>query len=66
LFIGLIAAVRRILIVTAEFEKSQPAGEAINLLYELGMLGVLVLALAVAIFLVRHSAAKSAAGSQRR
>ncbi len=64
LFIGLIAAVRRILLVTAEFEKPRPEGELINLLYELGMLGILVLALAVAIFLIRHSAAKTAAVSQ--
>lgn len=56
LLIGLIAAVRRILIVTAAFEQS-PAGDELNrLLYELGALSLLVLAIAAAIFLLRYSA----------
>ncbi len=61
LFIGVIAAVRRILIVTAEFEQPQTEAQLFNLLFELGMLGVLVLALAAAIFLIRYSSAKTAA-----
>lgn len=56
LLIGLIAAVRRILIVTAAFEQS-PSGDDLNrLLYELGALGLLVLAIAAAIFMLRSSA----------
>lgn len=64
LFIGVIAVVRRILIVTAEFEKPQTEEGLFNLLLELGLLGVLVLALAAAIFLIRHSAAKAAAADR--
>ena len=56
LFIGLIAVVRRILIVTAEFERSPLAGRALtNMLLELGLLGLLVPALAGAVWLVRRS-----------
>jgi uncharacterized membrane protein (DUF373 family) len=40
LFIGLIAVVRRILIVTAEFEQPQTDAQLNNLLLELGMLGI--------------------------
>jgi uncharacterized membrane protein (DUF373 family) len=55
LFIGLIAVVRRILIVTAQFERPPVAGRALtNLLLELGLLGFLALALAVALYLVRR------------
>jgi uncharacterized membrane protein (DUF373 family) len=55
LFIGLIAVVRRILIVTAQFERLPAAGRALtNLLLELGLLGFLALALAVALALVRR------------
>jgi uncharacterized membrane protein (DUF373 family) len=55
LFIGLIAVVRRILIVTAQFERPPVAGRALtNLLLELGLLGFLVLALAIALTLVRR------------
>jgi uncharacterized membrane protein (DUF373 family) len=54
LFIGLIAVVRRILIVTAQFERLPPSGRSLtNLLLELGLLGFLTLALAVALALVR-------------
>jgi len=63
LFIGLIAAVRRILIVTAEFEQPQSDEELTRLLLELGTLALLVLAIAAAIFLIRYSAAKAAARS---
>ncbi len=55
LVIGLIAVVRRILIVTAQFERPPAAGRALtNLLFELGLLGFLALALAVALALVRR------------
>jgi uncharacterized membrane protein (DUF373 family) len=68
LFIGLIAAVRRILIVTAEFEQPQEDGELVRLLLELGTLALLVLSMAAAIVMIRHSAAKaasSASGAER-
>jgi uncharacterized membrane protein (DUF373 family) len=56
LFVGLIAVVRRILIITAELERQAPGGRALtNQLLELGLLGVLTLALAIAIYLVRRS-----------
>jgi uncharacterized membrane protein (DUF373 family) len=55
LYIGLIAVVRRILIVTAQLERGPTAGRAAtNLLLELGVLGLLVPALAVAVGLVRR------------
>lgn len=55
LFIGLIAVVRRILIVTAQFERPPAGGRALtNLLFELGLLGFLALALSLAVFLVRR------------
>ena len=57
LYIGLIAVVRRILIVTAQFERSPLAGRALtNTLLEFGLLGLTVPALAAAVFLVRRSA----------
>lgn len=55
LFIGLIACVRRILIVTAKTEQVQTDKELDRLLFELGALGLLVIGIAVAIFLVRSS-----------
>ena len=55
LFIGLIAVVRRILIVTAQFERLPSSGRPLtNLLLELGLLGFLALALAVALALIRR------------
>jgi uncharacterized membrane protein (DUF373 family) len=55
LVIGLIAVVRRILIVTAQFERP-PSGRALtNLLLELGLLGFLALTIAIALALVRRS-----------
>jgi len=55
LFIGLIAVVRRILIRTAQFERLPAGGRALtNLLLELGLLGFLVFALSLAVFLVRR------------
>lgn len=54
LYVGLIAVVRRILIVTAQFERPPSGGrELTNLLLELGLLALLTVALASAIFLVR-------------
>jgi Phosphate-starvation-inducible E family len=56
LFVGLIAVVRRVLIITAELERQALSGRALtNQLLELGLLGFLALALAVAIYLVRRS-----------
>ena len=56
LFVGLIAVVRRVLIVTAEFEGLAPGGRALtNQLIELGLLGFLAIALASAIYLLRRS-----------
>lgn len=56
LYIGIIAVVRRILIVTAQFERGPQSGHALtNLLLEFGVLGLLVPALATAVFLVRRS-----------
>lgn len=56
LFVGLIAVVRRVLIITAELEQQTPSGRALtNQLLELGLLGFLALALSVGIFLVRRS-----------
>lgn len=55
LFIGLIAVVRRILIVTAQFERLPSGGRPLtNFLLELGLLGFLAVALAVAVRLVRQ------------
>lgn len=53
LFIGLIAVVRRILIVTAQFENLPAGGRALtNVLFELGLLGFLALALSLAVYFV--------------
>jgi uncharacterized membrane protein (DUF373 family) len=56
LFVGLIAVVRRVLIITAELEQQTPSGRTLtNQLLELGLLGFLALTLAVSIFLIRRS-----------
>jgi uncharacterized membrane protein (DUF373 family) len=56
LFIGLIAVVRRILIVTAQFERIPSSGRLLtNFLLELGLLGFLALALAVAVRLISRA-----------
>jgi uncharacterized membrane protein (DUF373 family) len=55
LFVGLIAVVRRILVITAGLERQTPTGHALtNLLLELGLLGFLTLALATAIYMMRR------------
>ena len=60
LFIGLIASVRRILMVTAEAEHPHSDQELNRLLLELGALGLLVIGMAAAIFLIRFSARRAA------
>ncbi len=61
LYIGLIAVVRRILIVTAQFERSPLTGRALtNTLLEFGLLALAVPAIAAAIFLVRRSSTRLA------
>jgi len=60
LVVGLIAVVRRILVVTAQFERLPATGHALtNLLLELGLLGFLALALATALALVRRFRART-------
>jgi uncharacterized membrane protein (DUF373 family) len=59
LFIGLIACVRRILIVTAATEQVHSDKDLDRLLLELGALGLLVIGIAAAIFLVRFSAGRA-------
>jgi uncharacterized membrane protein (DUF373 family) len=55
LFIGLIAVVRRTLIVTASLESFPASGRALtNLLLQLGGLSLLAVALAVAVYLIRR------------
>jgi uncharacterized membrane protein (DUF373 family) len=60
LFIGLIACVRRILIVTAQSEQVHSDKELDRLLLELGALGLLVIGIAAAIFMLRYSARRAA------
>src|ERR1700733_7603002 len=55
LFIGLIACGRRILIVTAASEQVHSDKELDRLLFELGALGLLVIGIAAAIFMIRYS-----------
>lgn len=58
LFIGIIAVVRRVVVITAQVENLPQGGRALtNLLLELGLLAVLVIAFSVAIFLIRKGAA---------
>jgi uncharacterized membrane protein (DUF373 family) len=58
LYIGLIAVVRRILIVTAQFERPLSGGRALtNLLLELGLLGFLAFSLSLAVYFVRRARA---------
>jgi uncharacterized membrane protein (DUF373 family) len=53
LFIGLIAVVRRILIVTAEFDGKQGRAATTDFLIEIGALGGLTIILALAIYVLR-------------
>jgi uncharacterized membrane protein (DUF373 family) len=62
LIVGLIAAIRRVLILTAEFSKpaeiSEPAFH--NVMFELGLLTVLILPLVFSLFLLRRQHIASA------
>jgi uncharacterized membrane protein (DUF373 family) len=57
LFIGLIAVVRRILVVTAETDLKQGRAALTDFLVQIGALGALALVLALAIHLLRGSSA---------
>ena len=57
LFIGLIAVVRRILVVTAETDLKQGRVALTDFLIQIGALGALALVLALAIYLLRGSSA---------
>lgn len=58
LFIGIIAVVRRIVVITAQIEKLPQNGRALtNFLLELGLLALLVVSFGVAIYLIRRGAA---------
>lgn len=57
LFIGLIAVVRRILVVTAETDLKQGRAALTDFLIQIGALGALALVLALAIYLLRGSSA---------
>jgi len=58
LFIGIIAVVRRVVVITAEVEKLPQEGRALtNFLFELGLLALLVVAFSVSIYLIRRGAA---------
>lgn len=59
LFVGLIAVVRRILIVTAQFEGTIPDHALNSLLLQFGMLGFLALSLSIAIYLIRRRSTKN-------
>jgi hypothetical protein len=58
--IGLIACVRRILIVTAASEQVHSDKELDRLLFELGALGLLIIGIAAAIFMIRYSSRRAA------
>jgi uncharacterized membrane protein (DUF373 family) len=62
LIVGLIAAVRRVLILTAEFSKPAEVVETTfrNAMFELGLLTVLILALVFSLFLVNRQRIASA------
>src|SRR5580693_9988166 len=60
LFIGLIACVRRILAVTAQTEQVHSDKQLDRLLLELGALGLLVIGIAAAIFMIRVSTKRAA------
>ena len=62
LFIGLIACVRRILIVTAASEQVHSDKELDRLLFELGAPGLPVIGIAVAIFMTRRSTPRPSPG----
>lgn len=58
LFIGIIAVVRRVIVITAEIEKLPQEGRALtNFLLELGLLALLVIGFGFAVYLLRRGAA---------
>ena len=58
LFIGIIAVVRRVVVITAEVEHLPDEGRALtNFLLELGLLALLVIAFGLAIYMIRRGAA---------
>jgi uncharacterized membrane protein (DUF373 family) len=63
LFIGLIAIVRKVLVLTAEAQ--QPGGDMSGFLMQIGALASLALVLSVSIHLLRRSAAASGSGDVR-
>jgi len=60
LLIGLIAVVRRILIIAAEIEGHEGGGEITDFLIEIAAFGTLAFVLALSIFLLRRSGAAGA------
>lgn len=66
LFIGIIAVVRRVVVITAEIENLPQGGRALtNFLLELGLLALLVIGFGVAIYLIRKGAAEERAAEAR-
>lgn len=65
LIVGLIAAVRRVLVVTAEFPKLVQLGDGgfRNAMFELGLLTALIVALVVSVAILRRGAAPPDGGS---
>lgn len=63
LIVGLIAAIRRILLLTAEFSKPEEIVEAAfrNAMFELGLLTVLIMALVFSLYLLKKQHVASAA-----
>jgi len=55
LLVGLIAVVRRILLITAQIEQATSINEFQRLLAELGVMGGLVVVLTIALFFVRRT-----------
>jgi uncharacterized membrane protein (DUF373 family) len=56
LFIGLIAVVRRVLVITAQADVHQTRRQAVEFLIDMGTMALLALVLALAIHLLRRSA----------
>jgi uncharacterized membrane protein (DUF373 family) len=66
LFIGIIAVVRRVVVITAQIEKVPQGGRALtNFLLELGLLALLVVGFGIAIYLIRRGAATERASRER-
>jgi hypothetical protein len=63
LIVGLIAATRRILLLTAEFSKLLEQGETAfrNAMWELGLLTMMVLVLVISVVLLRRRSEKAVA-----